>query len=110
MRTTDSVFYTRLLGNRSAVPLDHPRRAQSVRQLCKRAVGAYTHSELDVQYIHEAIETPRGEDDVSVEALKVELRGALKTGAFDSTHMTMRLLSPGCNICKKCTLQSRLRH
>ena len=99
MRTVDSAFCIRALRNRSAVHIDHPRRLQIAKQPCKRAVGACTHSESDVQHIYEAIKTPRDEEDVSVATLEDELKEALKTGACDSTRISMRLLLPGCCIC-----------
>ena len=107
MRTVDSAFCIRILHNSSAVHLDHPRRVQLAKQPCKRAVGACTHSQSDVQHTYEAIKTPGNEEDVSVATLKVELREALKTGAYNSTWTAMHPLQPGCCICKRCTLQSR---
>ena len=107
MRTVDSAFCIRLLRNSSPVHLDHPRRVRVTKQPWKRAVGACTHAQLNVQHTYEAIKAAGGQEDVSVATFKLELREALKTGACYTTRIAMRLLSPGCCTCKKCTLQSR---
>ena len=107
MRTINSAFCIRILHNSLAVHLDHARRVQLAKQPCKRAVGACTHSQSDVQHTYEAIKTPGDEEDVSVVTLKVELREALKTGTYNCTWTAMHLLQSGCCSCKRCSLQSR---